>query len=205
MEQIKLLLAASASIPEQAIRYYMEELSNFEGPVGFVEGNPGLRRFVIEKWPDAESVKVKKVVSARQAMARFDHLVLLWDGEDLASLLFEARLQKKKTKLIPLSVTKVVNKRTTDDYDVYIGRGSLWGNPFAIGHGEGPDRAEVIELYRAHFHERIATDDSFKRGVLALRGLRLACFCKPQACHGDVIAEYLDALPDRADGGDASS
>ena len=183
----------------------MHELAEFEGPVGFVEGNSGLRKFVHEIWPEAASVKVKKVMSARQAMARFDHLVFIWDGEDLACLLFEARLQKKKTKLIPVSVTKVVNKRTTEDYDVYIGRGSLWGNPFAIGHGEGPDRAEVIERYRTHFRERIATDESFKRGVLALRGLRLACFYKPQACHGDVIAEYLDSLPEKGDAGDGSS
>jgi hypothetical protein len=99
------------------------------------------------------------------------------------------------TKVIPVEVTCVVNKTTTNDYDIYIGRGSLWGNPFAIGHGEGPDRDEVIKKYKDYFDQKLIDDSSFRRGVLGLRGLRLACYCKPQACHGDVIAAYLDKLP----------
>ena len=42
-------------------------------------------------------------------------------------------------------MTTVVNKYK-DHYDIYIGRGSKWGNPFRIGdHG---DRGGVIEQYR---------------------------------------------------------
>ena len=33
-----------------------------------------------------------------------------------------------------------------DRHDVYIGRGSKWGNPFKIG--EDGDRHEVIQKYR---------------------------------------------------------
>jgi len=43
------------------------------------------------------------------------------------------------------------------------------------------------------------TDDSgeidrkqFRRSVLALSGTKLVCYCKPEPCHGDVIAEYLN-------------
>ena len=29
-----------------------------------------------------------------------------------------------------------------------------------------------------------------------LKGKRLCCWCKPEACHGDVLAEQADADPD---------
>ena len=62
---------------------------------------------------------------------------------------------------------------------VYIGRGSPWGNPFVIGkHG---DRAQVIELYRLNV---LPTLD-----LAALKGKHLVCFCKPAACHGDLLLE----------------
>lgn len=46
-----------------------------------------------------------------------------------------------------MKLTTVVNKYT-DAYDVYIGRGSKWGNPFHLQF-EG-NRATVIEKYRAY-------------------------------------------------------
>lgn len=85
-------------------------------------------------------------------------------------------------------VTTCVNKRT-DAYDVYIGRPTLVGNPFEIGkHG---DRAKVIELYREWFYKQLA-NNQFKTYVEGLKGQRLACWCKPLSCHGDVIVEYLE-------------
>jgi hypothetical protein len=135
----------------------------------------------------------RSFVGFRKLISEVSHLVLLWDGEDLSRLLFEARIQKVVTKLIPISVTKVVNKKMTNDFDYYIGRGTPWGNPFAIGHGDGPDRAEVIEKFRVYFEQKVSSDPAYRKGLFAMKGMRLACFCKPDACHGDVIAEYLDA------------
>lgn len=73
----------------------------------------------------------------------------------------------------------------------YIGRGSIFGNPFKIG--EDGTREEVIEKYRVWFYDRLSWDAYFKHRVESLRGCILGCFCKPQACHGDIIKEYLDA------------
>jgi hypothetical protein len=42
-------------------------------------------------------------------------------------------------------MTTVANKYY-QNYDVYIGRGSKWGNPFVIG--KDGDRDEVIAKYR---------------------------------------------------------
>lgn len=86
-------------------------------------------------------------------------------------------------------MTKVVNKRT-EKYDVYIGRGSPFGNPFPIG--INGDREEVIRKYRDYFYKRLNTDVVFRQQVMGLKGKTLGCFCKPQACHGDIIVEYLE-------------
>jgi hypothetical protein len=86
--------------------------------------------------------------------------------------------------------TEVINihKYKGKDY-TYIGRGSPFGNPFKIG--EDGTREEVIEKFKAYFKERLE-DPLYKVLVLQLRGNKLGCFCKPKACHGDIIKEWLD-------------
>ena len=81
--------------------------------------------------------------------------------------------------------TLVVNKYQ-ENYDVYIGRGSKWGNPFRIG--EDGTREDVIEQYR----EWIQTQSNLLNSLEELRGKTLGCFCKPKACHGDILVELLD-------------
>lgn len=86
--------------------------------------------------------------------------------------------------------TKVVNKKLRIPYDVYIGRPSIFGNPFVIG--KDGTREDVINKYRQWFNWKIRTDADFKRQVEALRGKTLGCFCAPAPCHGDVIVDYLE-------------
>ena len=76
-------------------------------------------------------------------------------------------------------------------YDVYIGRpgrgmSSEWGNPFVIG--KDGTRAEVIAKYKAMLWQRIKSGEISLEKLAALDGKTLGCFCKPAACHGDVIA-----------------
>lgn len=90
--------------------------------------------------------------------------------------------------------TTVVNIRR-NEYDVYIGReghgqDGMFGNPFSAIKDGGRERA--IALYRQYFHKRLRVDSEFFSRVEELRGKRLGCFCKPKACHGDIIADYLD-------------
>jgi hypothetical protein len=70
-----------------------------------------------------------------------------------------------------------------DTYDVYIGRPSKWGNPFTIG--KDGDRDEVIRKYK----EWIVTQPNLMRSLHELKGKTLGCWCKPNACHGDVLVE----------------
>lgn len=82
----------------------------------------------------------------------------------------------------------VVNKYRSA-FDVYIGRGSMWGNPFVIG--KDGDREQVIALYREHLWVQIQTAQVSLDELRSLNGKRLGCFCKPAACHGDVIANAV--------------
>ena len=72
-----------------------------------------------------------------------------------------------------------------ENFDVYIGRGSKWGNPFVIGkHGT---RKEVIQKYK----KWIQTQPQFN-DLHELQNKTLGCWCKPSACHGDVLVELLE-------------
>ncbi len=85
--------------------------------------------------------------------------------------------------------TRVVNIRK-EGHDVYIGRGSPFGNPFVIG--KDGNRAEVIALYKKWFYNKLKNNWQFRRNVIVLKSLTLGCYCKPLACHGDVIVDYLE-------------
>lgn len=72
--------------------------------------------------------------------------------------------------------------------DVYIGRPGPWGNPFEIGiHG---DRAAVIARYRAWLAAQPHLQRLARR---ELHGKTLGCWCAPEACHGDVLAEVAQS------------
>jgi hypothetical protein len=83
-------------------------------------------------------------------------------------------------------MTKVVHCKR-DRFDVYIGRPGKWGNPFSIG----PDgtREEVLEKYGLWILEQTALLDDLHE----LKGKTLGCWCKPQDCHGDILAFLADA------------
>jgi hypothetical protein len=151
-----------------------------------------------EPWTKTTALRKSEIRSALDAI---DHLLLFWDGRSFTNLLFEARLRNIPTKVLPIQVTEVVNKERDNDFDAYIGRGTPWGNPFHVGKQEGQfERDEAIEKYKEHFEKNILGDEGKRRGLLGLRGMRIACHCKPLACHGDVIAGYLNALdPDDLD------
>lgn len=93
---------------------------------------------------------------------------------------------------------RAVNIRT-EPFDVYIGRAApqrrLAESPWANHHTIGPGctREQSIARFKADFAARLAADPYFRRDTLALAGKRLGCWCKPKACHGDVIAAWVNA------------
>jgi Domain of unknown function (DUF4326) len=63
---------------------------------------------------------------------------------------------------------------------------SKWANPFTIG--RDGDREEVSARYR----EYLLLSPELVAALPELRGKVLGCWCKPEACHGDVLAELAD-------------
>lgn len=72
----------------------------------------------------------------------------------------------------------------------YVGRPGPLGNPFLVG--KDGTREEVIEKYRQWFRVRLEKEEAFLVTVEHLRGTpALVCWCAPNRCHAEVIAEYL--------------
>ncbi len=82
--------------------------------------------------------------------------------------------------------TRVVNCKS-ENYDVYIGRPSKWGNPFKIG--KDGSRQEVILKFKNMI---ITNTELIKQIPVEIRGKTLGCWCTPDACHGDVLVELAD-------------
>jgi hypothetical protein len=97
-------------------------------------------------------------------------------------------------------VTEVVNKRRSA-FDVYIGRGSIFGNPFTHlpldrtkAEFHVATRAESISAFEAWFRKRIEAEPDLHVATRGLYGKRLGCFCKPLPCHGDVLVKIAAEL-----------
>ena len=73
-----------------------------------------------------------------------------------------------------------------------IDRDTRFGNPFRLEEDGGDyTREESVAQYEKWFKKKIQTDPDFREAVEDLRGETLGCWCKPKACHGDVILAYL--------------
>jgi len=83
--------------------------------------------------------------------------------------------------------TRVVNMHK-EKHDVYIGRGSIWGNPFILN--KDGDRETVIKKYEKYIRQ----SPDLLIHLHELKGKRLGCFCKPKACHGDVLIKLIKEM-----------
>ncbi|WP_181925947.1 DUF4326 domain-containing protein [Cupriavidus taiwanensis] len=138
----------------------------------------------------------KNKLEARAIARVANYAMVFWSGDDLSHLIFSLRKEKVPLRIYPFEITTVVNVDSGQEFDVYIGRKGPWGNPFPIIPGTSETRDVVIQKYEKYFHEEILGNSDRKKMLLGLRGLRLGCHCKPAACHGDVIANYLNNYAD---------
>lgn len=84
---------------------------------------------------------------------------------------------------------KVYNKHKGDapPGSVYIGRGSLFGNPFRLA--VDGNREQVIAMFQDHLDKNPELQAAVKS---QLKGKNLVCFCAPLACHGDILLKLAN-------------
>lgn len=115
-----------------------------------------------------------------------DSLLAVWDGHSTGTKgMIEYMKQLKKPVHVFVPPT-VVNINATN-FDVYVGRGTVWGNPFKIDERSGQTRNVVIARYRSYLWNKIQSGEISEKMLLELDGKRLGCHCKPLQCHGDVL------------------
>ncbi len=81
---------------------------------------------------------------------------------------------------------KVLNKYKDKEPGIYIGRPSVWGNPFVIG--KDGSREEVVAKYEQY----LLNNPELMLQLPNLKGKNLVCFCSPQKCHGDILLKYAN-------------
>ncbi len=88
--------------------------------------------------------------------------------------------------------------------NIYVGRGGVvfidgkrfppqaseFLNPYKIG--EHGSRDEVISKYKEMIDHKINTVPNFKAKILNLKDKNLGCWCKPEACHADILFELAN-------------
>ncbi len=86
---------------------------------------------------------------------------------------------------------KIVNVKI-ERCEVYVGRGSMWGNRFKIG--VDGNRVDVIEKYKKELWRKMRDPKFCGMMVRELDGKVLGCYCKPLPCHGDVLINAIEWL-----------
>jgi len=118
-----------------------------------------------------------------------------------------------------MSTTKITNVKVSnirptynnleewinDPNNVYIGRkgivfingtrfpknDSIWCNPYKIDNNT--TRQQVIQKYKTYIKDKIKKENLTDE-LLKLKNKNLGCWCKPEACHGDVLIEIINEL-----------
>jgi Domain of unknown function (DUF4326) len=68
--------------------------------------------------------------------------------------------------------------------DVYVGRGTRWGNPY-----KGSSRRHNILAFERYIRENNGLMAACKN---ELRGKVLGCHCAPKDCHADILARIAN-------------
>ncbi len=185
-----------ASKFERKVKRIIATLSNFE--VVFSNDDNLLIKNLFESYQPSIALQQNTNWNADD----FTHAIIFDDGEVFTDELARIEKSGKPFRMVKIAISRVVNVdrdkqykgvKTTKEFE-YIGRGAYWGNPHSMFE-DGDDRDEVIRKYKYDFdYEKFPHID--KKEVYKLVGKRLGCFCKPASCHGDVLADYLNAWDD---------
>ena len=79
-----------------------------------------------------------------------------------------------------------------EKYDIYIGRPSLFGNPFSHKDNTMAEyKVSSVEEAIQKYEEWIQAQPELLDSLDELDGKVLGCWCFPKPCHGDVLIKLL--------------
>ena len=68
---------------------------------------------------------------------------------------------------------------------IYIGRGSVWGNPYALS--ESMTREESVAKFKVYIKNQIKSGNITLQQLASLHNKDIVCYCTPKTCHGHVL------------------
>jgi len=109
-------------------------------------------------------------------------------------------------KIVVINITK--EDRSNDPHYYYIGRSNTYnvlGNPFTFNGKKSSlanlsfeTRLEAVAAYSRYFDAMYGHDKAYTEAIDKIYNdykegntVYLGCFCKPEPCHGDIIAKKL--------------
>ena len=92
---------------------------------------------------------------------------------------------------------EVVN--INDNYDIYVGRPSKWGNPYT--HLNKNTLAEYkvdnIEDALKKYEEYLINNKELLKSLNELKYKKIACWCKTKKCHAYILKKYVDKIENK--------
>ena len=105
---------------------------------------------------------------------------------------------------------RVVNKHThqPSENDIYVGRGSILGNPFSSIQGRETkaeficeSREDAIRNFSFYLKQKISDKDKnicdelnrIWKIAKSGRDINLVCYCTPKSCHATVIKRIIES------------
>jgi len=89
-----------------------------------------------------------------------------------------------------------------EKYDIYIGRPSIWGNPYTHIKDK-KTKAEFIVNSREEaiqkYEEYLRNQPDLIKLLPTLKNKILGCWCSPKSCHGDIIIKLYNELINKGD------
>lgn len=169
----------------------------------FHDDNGFISNFINENFPLTQIQTISELSDVE-----ITHCIFFDDDEEFwlknKSYIIENNINYRYIKI---KITRVINVDKETQYKglkstasfEYIGRGSYWGNPYSMYDysdiDEENSRDEVIRKFKYDFdYDKFLKKE--KKEVYKLAGKRLGCFCKPEKCHGDVLADFLNSWDD---------
>jgi len=100
------------------------------------------------------------------------------------------RMQRKRTKGYNMRAESLTLNGLPA---IYVGRPSIWGNPFKIALGLCDTPQGAVNLYFDWLTNTLKGGYLIKAAEESLRGKNLACWCPlDQPCHADVLLELAN-------------